>query len=383
MPVVPRCGEPRVFGNAARAFLNSTWEQWAPLPLDGTGPALDPADAKLFHSTATSALGFFLSTGNLHAAGTAGRIATTDGSPGPTAADTSKLTPASAHAYGAPASARPKSDDAHPSNTSRYFSADVGLVHLIGLDFNMYYGVDACVDRCKAAQLAWFEEDLRIASANRKNVPWIIAMSHYPLFCTGCAGNSVDSSAYYASDDAERFGNANASAAAAFEAQIRRATNGTAKARTPPTAANPGGQKENRGASDSLVADIAPLLQKYGVDIFMAGHWHYYESLWPGTQGSESCPVCLEPIQKDFTNPRGTVHITTGNGGPPGLDSFREHCPGQDCERIPATRRQSQAYGYGRLVAHNASTLAWTQFNNSDGAVVDTFVIQQRQHGPF
>ena len=81
-----------------------------------------------------------------------------------------------------------------------------------------YYGCDACGDRCKAVQLAWFEDDLRMATANRKNVPWIIAMSHFPVFCTGCAGNGVDASAYYASNEAERFGNANASAAAAFEA---------------------------------------------------------------------------------------------------------------------------------------------------------------------
>ena len=39
-----------------------------------SGPLLDTADARLFHSTATSALGFFLSTGNLHAAGTAGNL---------------------------------------------------------------------------------------------------------------------------------------------------------------------------------------------------------------------------------------------------------------------------------------------------------------------
>ena len=101
------------------------------------------------------------------------------------------------------------------------------------------------------------------------------------------------------------------------------------------------------------------------------------------TQGSESCLACLQPLQKDFVNPKGTVHITTGNGGPPGLDSFREHCPGEDCEKIAATRLQSLAFGYGRLVAYNATTLEWTQFNNSDNSVVDNFVIEANSHGPF
>lgn len=54
--------------------------------------------------------------------------------------------------------------------------------------------------------------------------------------------------------------------------------NGTVSA-----AANPNGKLTSRGASNNLVTDIAPLLKKYGVDIYMAGHWHYYESLWPGS----------------------------------------------------------------------------------------------------
>ena len=340
-------------------YLNSTWEEWAPLPLDG--PALSATDAAVFHSTATSALGFFLSTGNLHAAGSAAGLHRGSAH----ARSTGRIEPAATGNEGLP----------HPSNTSRYFSANVGLVHLIGLDFNLYYGCDACGDACKAAQLAWFEADLKMATTNRANVPWIVAVSHFPVFCTGCAGNGVDASAYYASTDAERFGNANATAAAAFEARVRSGADGADGGRL--------GKLTSMGASNDLVADIAPLLQRYGVDIFMAGHWHYYESLWPGTRGSESCQACLEPVQKDFIDPKGTVHITSGNGGPPGLDSFREHCPGEDCGRIAATRLQSLAFGYGRLVAYNATTLEWTQFNSSNSKIVDNFVIQQAAHGPF
>ena len=48
-----------------------------------------------------------------------------------------------------------------------------------------------------------------------------------------------------------------------------------------------------------------------------------------------------------------------------------------------ATRAQSLAFGYGRLVAHNATVLEWTQLNNSDGSIVDHFAIEQHEHGPF
>ena len=64
----------------------------------GVAPATPAAPLK-------SALGSLLSIGNHHSAGTHG---------------------------------------ATPSHSSRYFSVDFGLVHLIALDFNLYYGNDPC-----------------------------------------------------------------------------------------------------------------------------------------------------------------------------------------------------------------------------------------------
>jgi len=69
--------------------------------------------------------------------------------------------------------------------------------NLTSTDFIAFYlgGLD-CGLFCARVQLAWFEEDLRLAALNRVNVPWIVAMSHFPIFCTGCAGNTADTSAY-------------------------------------------------------------------------------------------------------------------------------------------------------------------------------------------
>lgn len=102
-----------------------------------------------------------------------------------------------------------------------------------------------------------------MATANRKKVPWIVVTSHFPVFCTGCAGNGITASTYYASPDAERFGNANATAAMQFEARMSMSGFQNRSAH----------QQTSKGASNDLVTDIAPLLAKYGVDIFMAGHW--------------------------------------------------------------------------------------------------------------
>ena len=317
-PWLPIVGNHEASDHMAR-YLNTTWEGAAPrlmAPVAGRGERV--------RTTAETPLGFALSVGALHAAGVtgAGGLA---------------------------------------SNTSRYFSSTLGLVHMVALDFNLYYGDDACGAPCREAQLQWVQRDLALAVANRDSVPWIVLGAHYPLFCTGCGNNEV-TARYYASAEAEVHGNCNATAEHLL---------------------GKGGGRGLSGASAELVADYAPILQRFGVDLFMAGHWHYYESLWPTTGGTPDCPACAVPVQTNFTDPRGTVHITTGNGGPPGLDSFHEHCPGADCGSIPATRRQSLAFGYGRIVAHNASVLEFTQLANANGSVVDHFTITQSRHGGF
>jgi len=85
------------------------------------------------HTTATTALGRHLSQGTFYALGLHGPV---------------------------------------PSNTSRYGSIDIGLIHYAGLDLN-----DLDDD-----QLAWLAEDLEYANANRDVTPWIIVSSHFPVW---------------------------------------------------------------------------------------------------------------------------------------------------------------------------------------------------------
>ena len=115
--------------------------------------------------------------------------------------------------------------------------------------------------------------------------------------------------------------------------------------------------------------------------MYIAGHWHYYESLYPAKNGATGTGG--EPLQKDFVNPNVTVHVTSGNGGPPSADTFNESCPGPDCGKIPATRHQSVRFGYGRVTAFNATHLKYVQINNKDDSVEDAFYVTQSRHGPF
>ena len=87
------------------------------------------------------------------------------------------------------------------------------------------------------------------------------------------------------------------------------------------------------------------------------------------------------PEQSDYINPRSTVHITTGNVGPPGKDSMNTP--------MAALRSKSDKYGYGRVVAHNATHLTFEQVLNgygsegASGEVMDSFTVVQHSHGPF
>ena len=47
-----------------------------------------------------------------------------------------------------------------PSRSSRHFSVNFGLAHLVALSLNGYNGMDTCVEECNAEQIAWLKKDL-------------------------------------------------------------------------------------------------------------------------------------------------------------------------------------------------------------------------------
>jgi len=324
-PWLPNVGNHEYYaGEELARYLDGTWQKWGPIA-GGDGTAVPAA------STASSALGAFLTTSAHHGPGTLG---------------------------------------SHPSNTSRYFSVDLGLVHLIALDLNMYFGVDPCGSPCKAAQLQWLEDDLKLANTNRENVPWVLAFSHYPMYCSGCNSAQV-SAPYYSSDEAEICGNGNATASAAFAAA--RQNEGEQVRAQLKVSAN----------SNGIITDLQPLFDKYSLDLYLGGHWHYYESLFPLQAGNKACQSCATPTQTDFNSPKSTVHVTTGNGGPPGKDTFCESGSGAaDCGSIPATRKQTNEFSSGRVIAHNRTHLTFQQILNSDSSLFDEWTIYQPLH-PF
>ena len=82
-------------------------------------------------------------------------------------------------------------------------------------------------------------------------------------------------------------------------------------------------------------------------------------------------------LQKNLFNPRATVHLLTGAGGPPGSPDQFPKVNG------PFTRKTYSSWSYGQLKIFNASHMAYTHFDNAAGEAVDEWTIVQENHGPF
>ena len=168
----------------------------------------------------------------------------------------------------------------------------------MSLSLNGYNSVDLCTEECNEAQLAWLKKDL--AAVDRSKTPWVVAMSHFPMYLTVPANGSapaqeevpLQDQAWYASEECEYEGH-------------RKECKGP-----------PGWEQTHAKAQahDQIQpkanADLEPIFYEYGVDIYWAGHIHFYNRFHgPVYQG--------RLVGQGTHNPKGTIHSCTGNGGPP------------------------------------------------------------------
>ena len=222
------------------------------------------------------------------------------------------------------------------SGTNRYFSLDVGLLHVVVFNTMNYLGLG---ENVRAKQLAWLEEDLRKASApeQRARVPWILVASASPCAPPPPSSHPLSPTPHLRS-----------LAPLPFAAHV-------------PMYCSAVGQT---GVGGDSRADIEPLLLSASVDLYMYGHVHSYEATWPvGPDGAVAA--------QSYINPRAPVHVLTGAGGPPGSP-----------DTYPATRpvwsrANYSSWSFGRLQVFNATHLTFSQLDNVAGAVVDSFTIVQ------
>ena len=196
-----------------------------------------------------------------------------------------------------------------------------------------------------------------VAAVDRAATPWVLVTSHFPLYVAKPAGVDVAnaSASYYRGEGAEAFAGLDAAA------------------RTFARAAAPGEETVGQLLA-GLQSVLDPILYKYKVDVYDAGHIHNYASTWP---------ICYDPAkgtsaacgERNFVHPRGTVHITEGNGGVPGVVGTSSL---EACSSRPWCRMWGAGGAHGRFTAWNATHLTYEHVQNNGGAVTDTFTIVKK-----
>ncbi|KAK3069564.1 hypothetical protein LTR53_011996 [Teratosphaeriaceae sp. CCFEE 6253] len=155
-------------------------------------------------------------------------------------------------------------------------------------------------------QYQWLKKDLE--SVDRTKTPWVIAMSHRPMY-------SSEVSAY---------------------------------------------QKNIRNAFEGL-------LLENGVDVYFAGHIHWYERIWPiGNSTIDTSSILNNNTYQ--TNPGVSMtHIVNGMAG-----NIESHSSinASNILNITAVLNQYN-YGFSKLTFHNATTMTSTYIKGVDGSVGD------------
>ena len=208
-----------------------------------------------------------------------------------------------------------------------YASFDVGNTHFVLID-DQEIGLHP-TGAAAAAQLAWIDSDLKAANADRAKHPFIVTMSHRCLFSTATSPFSHHA-----------------------DADVLQAR-----------------------------ASLAPLFDKYHVDLVLNGHDHEYERSLPLTAGNppSGAPVVQTALAQ------GTTYVVNAGAG---ADPYQP-------DTAPAASRSGDATGFGTfsakgylgcyvLLTLNGTTVTYKAYGMkasgssvADDDVIDTIVFGQ------
>ncbi|KAK9388189.1 acid phosphatase [Lipomyces mesembrius] len=162
------------------------------------------------------------------------------------------------------------------------------------------------------AQYKWLAEDL--ASVDRTKTPWLIVMSHRPMYSSGVSS---------------------------YQAHIR--------------------------------AAFEALMLQYGVDAYFSGHIHWYERLFPlGVNGTIDTASIVNN-NTYYTNAGVSMtHIVNGMAG--NIESHSTLSAGENILNITAILDQEH-YGFSKLTVLNATTLKWSFVRGDDGSLGDELTL--------
>eukprot|EP00898_Chlorokybus_atmophyticus_P003512 jgi/Chlat1/4161/Chrsp27S04232 len=253
-----------------------------------------------------------------------------------------------------------------------YYSWDIGPVHFVSYNTEVFFFPDLFSEHNMKRQYEWMEADLQAANRNRQERPWIIVVGHRPMYCASCAYNLQ-------CDDEHEMSRLGVPLQEPCQPGVE------------------GCPSDGKTGSIQLTFPMEKLFHKYGVDMAIFGHKHWYERFYPvydkkviGHPGGSS------NIQFDmYASPRSTVHITTGAAGnremkigtkpPPSgrCSSEAPWCAFESGYNPSGKCGESSDYSFSKVNVVNRTHLHWVQWSSTRRKVIDDFWLVQHSHAPF
>ena len=101
------------------------------------------------------------------------------------------------------------------------------------------------------------------------------------------------------------------------------------------------------------------LFYQSGVDVYLSGHEHSYERLYP-VYRQQLLSQSYDPLIAPF-------YLVAGAAG---CDEYIDTW--DESTIYPYSASRSDSYGYGVLTVHNTTHALWQQIHDEDGAVLDS-----------
>mmetsp|Transcript_16242 Transcript_16242/g.18265 ORF Transcript_16242/g.18265 Transcript_16242/m.18265 type:complete len:451 (-) Transcript_16242:1162-2514(-) len=112
---------------------------------------------------------------------------------------------------------------------------------------------------------------------------------------------------------------------------------------------------------------LEDIFHEYGVDMYLCGHTHYYDRMWPIYKGQAQ----RFPSIHLYTAPKYTTYVQTGIAGQ--QEGYPHYYPPTGDSVFTSSH-----IGYGRIKIANSTHLYWEELESYTGNVVDYFWINKQ-----
>ena len=207
--------------------------------------------------------------------------------------------------------------------TNYFYSFDMGPAHFIMMNTECYFFYSNIT---QTTQMNWLLEDLNSANQNRELRPWVIVLSHRPLYC------SVN-----------------------WKIPLLQ------------------GNTDCGVEALMLQQELEDVFYENGVDMYFQAHVHNYERNG-AIYKNQTVESELDELHIHI-GPKAPIYITNGNAG-----NRQGHNDPTSPTPQDWAKYWSNDYGYGRLIVYNNTHLYYEQFSALNIDVIDYVWVVKTQN---